>query len=218
MRTAITGSSTLRVRQRGGTQIDPLSVEAIVEGGLRVVARDGLTAVTVRSVAEELGVTSPAIYHYVRGRDDLVARMCERVASEVPLDRDDDLPWSEQLVAVIVSMHEGFSAFPGIGLHTLSLDGPAPAAERIAGRMLRILASAGYDGTDSVRCVSALFFYFSGWLLERPPILPGGAGGGLMSSALLADGARYLVAGFAVATASTADLSTNRPRKNRAGR
>jgi AcrR family transcriptional regulator len=188
----------MRVRQRGGTQADPLSVEAIVEAGLRVVAHDGLTAVTVRSVAAELGVTSPAIYHYVRGRDELVARMCERVAREVPLDLPGGLPPLDQLVAVIVAMHEAFGAYPGIGLHTLSLGGPAPAAERIAERMLQILASAGYDEADSARCVSALFFYFSGWLLERPPILPGGAGAELMTSELLATGARYLVAGFAL--------------------
>jgi len=198
MRAVMTGQPATRVRQRGGTQADPLSLDDIVDAGLRVVARAGLAAVTVKSVAAELGVTSPAIYHYVDGRDELVARMCEQVASAVPLDLPDDLPWSEQLVAVIVSMHEGFSAYPGIGLHTLSLDGPAPAAEGIAGRMLQILALAGYDEADSIRCVSALFFYFSGWLLERPPILPGGAGAP-MTNDLLADGARYLVAGFAVA-------------------
>lgn len=184
-------------RTRGGTQPAPLSVDDVVAAALQVTKRSGLDGVTIKSVAAELGVTSPAIYHYLSGREELVQRICERVAARVPLTVRAELAWDEQIVAIVVAMHRTFAAYPGVGVEVLTMSGPSPSAERIAAQMLDLMTAAGFAQRDATDAVATLFFYFSGWLLGRPPFLPGNAAAQVrMTPRLLADGARFVLAGF----------------------
>ena len=56
-------------RSRGGTQPQPISMTDVVDAALRVVARSSLDRLTVRAVADECGVTPPAIHYHLRGGD-----------------------------------------------------------------------------------------------------------------------------------------------------
>ena len=49
-----------------------LTRERIVEAGLAIVDEQGHERLTMRGLAQRLGVTATAIYHYVDGRDDLL--------------------------------------------------------------------------------------------------------------------------------------------------
>ncbi|HVX07199.1 TetR/AcrR family transcriptional regulator [Humibacter sp.] len=191
-------------RKRGGTQPVPLSTADVVAAALQVTRRSGLGGVTIRSVAAELGVTSPAIYHYLSGREELVQRICERVAAQVPLTVRPDLAWDEQIVAIVVAMHRTFAAYPGVGVEVLAMSGPSPSAERIAAQMLDVMQAEGFARNDATDAVATLFFYFSGWLLGRPPFLPGGRAGQVrMTQRLLADGVRFVLTGVAARSAVT---------------
>lgn len=192
-----------RPRQRGGTQQAPLALEDVVRAALRLVEREGLPKLTVKAVADELRVTSPAVYHYIAGKDALVERVCERVASLVSLDVDPALPWDAQIIEIIVGMHHTFARYPGVGLRVLSLNGPAPAARAIAGRVIEIARRAGYAERDAVALNAALQLVFSGWLLDRPPFVPDLDGArsaptdGRLSVDDLVGGLRFVLAGFA---------------------
>lgn len=71
---------------------------AIVDAALRVLDAEGLDAVTIRRVAQELGASSAALYTYVRDKDELIDLIVDRVIGEVPLDAvDPALPWQEQV-------------------------------------------------------------------------------------------------------------------------
>jgi TetR/AcrR family tetracycline transcriptional repressor len=191
---------TRQARQRGGTQLVPLALDDVVSAALRLVERDGLPNLTIRAVADELGVTSPAVYHYVAGKDALVERVCERVASLVVVDVDPALSWDEQIVAIIVGMHHTFAHYPGVGIRVLSLSGPAPAAASIAARVIDIARQAGYSERNAVRLNTALQLLFSGWLLDRAPFVPDLDAAtddvGALSVDVLVDGLRFLLAGF----------------------
>jgi AcrR family transcriptional regulator len=54
-----------------------ISVSAIADAALAIIRADGVGGLTMRSVAERLGVRAPSLYHHVRNKDellDLVAR------------------------------------------------------------------------------------------------------------------------------------------------
>ena len=55
-----------------------LSIERIVDVAVALADAGGLTAVSMASVAAELGVTSMALYRYVSAKDDLTLLMQER--------------------------------------------------------------------------------------------------------------------------------------------
>lgn len=75
-----------------------LSVEHVVFAGVRVADADGLDAVTMRRIADELGVATMSLYTYVPGRAELLELMLDHAHGELP----GELPegWRAGLAAV----------------------------------------------------------------------------------------------------------------------
>jgi AcrR family transcriptional regulator len=57
-----------------------------------------LTELSLRSVADRLGVSVPGLYHYVRGRDELFALAAEQSVRRLPLPVDHDQHWAVWLL------------------------------------------------------------------------------------------------------------------------
>ncbi len=53
------------------------SASAIVEAARNIVAEGGYPALSMRSVADRVGLTATAIYHYFDSKDELVTRMVQ---------------------------------------------------------------------------------------------------------------------------------------------
>src|ERR671919_363897 len=62
-----------------------LSRERVVEAGLKLVDREGVSALTMRRLGRELGVEAMSLYGYVRNKDDLVEAVVQRVYGELSL-------------------------------------------------------------------------------------------------------------------------------------
>lgn len=75
----------------------PLTREAIVEAALRILDRDGMEAVSMRRVGEELGTGAASLYWHVRNKDELLQLVFERITEEVVLPEPDPSRWREQL-------------------------------------------------------------------------------------------------------------------------
>ena len=73
-----------------------LTLERVVAAAMRVAGRDGAGDLSMRKVAQELGVGVMSLYTYVPGRDELVELMIDRAwgARSLP---DRGLPWREQV-------------------------------------------------------------------------------------------------------------------------
>ncbi|WP_427891444.1 TetR/AcrR family transcriptional regulator [Kribbella sp. GL6] len=77
-----------------------LTRASIVRTGIGIADRDGLDAVSIRSVAAELGVRPMSLYGHVSSKDDLLDLMFDQLAGESVLG--DDLPsdWRSALEAI----------------------------------------------------------------------------------------------------------------------
>jgi len=75
----------------------PLTREAIVEAALRVLDREGLEALSMRRVGEELGTGAASLYWHVRNKEDLLQLLFERTIGEISLPDPDPSRWQEQL-------------------------------------------------------------------------------------------------------------------------
>src|SRR5690348_8135749 len=60
----------------------------------RASAELDLDQVSMRSVADRLGVSVPSLYHYVRGRDDLLRMAAEQSAARLSVPEDSGQHWS----------------------------------------------------------------------------------------------------------------------------
>ena len=85
----------------------------VVDAGLRVVADGGLSALTMRAVAKELGVGTMSLYTYVPGRAELVDLMIDRVYGELRLP-DARAPWRAALTQHAREHHELYLRHPWV--------------------------------------------------------------------------------------------------------
>jgi AcrR family transcriptional regulator len=89
-----------------------LSVDRIVAAGVALADRDGLDALSMRRVAQELGVGTMSLYRHVPGKAELLDLMFDRVLGETlgkPRPQGD---WRERLRAIAWESWRVYHAHP----------------------------------------------------------------------------------------------------------
>lgn len=74
-----------RLHQLPSTMRVPLSHDRIATAAIELADIDGIDAVSMRKLAEHLGVTTMAPYRYISGKDDLFELMVDMVHADVDL-------------------------------------------------------------------------------------------------------------------------------------
>ena len=70
-----------------------LSADLIFQSALRLVDAEGLDALTMRHLAEEIGVATMSLYSHVATKEDLLLGVVNLVTSEIGLPNPDLPPW-----------------------------------------------------------------------------------------------------------------------------
>jgi AcrR family transcriptional regulator len=94
----------------------PLTQEVIVDTAIRVLDAEGLDAVTMRRVAQELGTGPASLYAHVSGKEELCELMLDRVAEEIRLPVPDPARWQEQLKELAREIRRVFTSHRDIAL------------------------------------------------------------------------------------------------------
>jgi AcrR family transcriptional regulator len=77
-----------------------LTVDEVVDAAIEIADRDGLAALSMRGLAQRLGLGAMTLYSYVPGRNDLVVLMVDQVLGRAELpELPEDLPGRLSLVA-----------------------------------------------------------------------------------------------------------------------
>jgi AcrR family transcriptional regulator len=121
--------------------------DAIATAGRTVARRDGLHAVSVGSVAEELGTSMAAVRQVAGDRDGVVVAMLDAVAADMVVpDRADD-PRTE-ILGLVNAAYEALAADPWSVL-AITLDGLAgPRVVPVVRRLLEAFGAAGVPAAD----------------------------------------------------------------------
>jgi AcrR family transcriptional regulator len=154
----------------------PLSVEAVIEAGLRVLRAEGIEAVSMRRVAAELDTGPASLYVYVRNRQDLLNQMFDAVAREIDLtDEPDPKRWREQLEALLTATRDAMDRYPGIARVPLANVPTGPNAMRVSNHLLGILRAGGVDDRSAAWFVDVVFLYVNAAAFERSIYVAEGA-------------------------------------------
>ena len=138
----------------------PLSIEAVIEAGLRVLRTEGIDAVSMRRVAAELDTGPASLYVYVENRRDLLDQMFDAVVGEVELtEKPDPRRWREQVEDVLTRSREALDRYPGIARVPLANVPTGPNATRGADPLLGILRAGGVDDQAAAWFVDVVFLY-----------------------------------------------------------
>jgi AcrR family transcriptional regulator len=74
-----------------------LSPTQIARVAIQIADADGLESMTMKRVAQELGVTTMALYRYFPGKADLVGLMIDSAGESAPPFRKSSSPWHKRL-------------------------------------------------------------------------------------------------------------------------
>ncbi len=89
-----------------------LSKATVVRRALALADAGGLDALTIRRLAQELGVTPMALYWHFRSKEELLAGLGDQIWTEVSTGTDPDAPWHEQLREIMESLVAVLRAHP----------------------------------------------------------------------------------------------------------
>ena len=96
-------STELRSEEPDGER-PRLSKRAVTERALKLADADGLDALTIRKLAQDLGVTPMALYWHFRSKEDLLEGVAEQVWGEIDVNVDTTAPWWAQLQGLLESL------------------------------------------------------------------------------------------------------------------
>jgi TetR/AcrR family tetracycline transcriptional repressor len=122
-----------------------LSKRAVVDRALKLADADGLDTLTIRKLAQDLGVTPMALYWHFRSKDDLLEGMAEQIWSEIEVRVDPSVPWWAQLQGGLESLLRVLRARRSAPQLILEHEKRNEAALRATEATLEILTSAGFD-------------------------------------------------------------------------
>ena len=89
-----------------------LSVDAVVEAATELADAEGLDAVTMRRVAQELGVVPMTLYTYAPGKAELLDLMLDVAYARMTRTDSSGRPWRQRLAAVATENWDLFEAHP----------------------------------------------------------------------------------------------------------
>jgi hypothetical protein len=106
-----------------------LSRDRVLRGAMAVADAGGIASLTIRSIAQELGVKPMSVYHHVANKDAIIDGIVDLVFSEI------DLPvpgrsWKPQMRRRSVSAREALARHRGRS--SSCSRGPTPAPRRCA--------------------------------------------------------------------------------------
>lgn len=126
-------------RARGGRK-KALDRGAVVDAAIRVLDAEGLDAVTIRRVAQELGVGAASLYAYVDSKDALIELVLDHVVGEVDVSGfPNDDPWQDQLKELIRRARAAFGAHRDVARASLGRIPSGANALRTMETMLAVL-------------------------------------------------------------------------------
>lgn len=88
-----------------------LSLAAIVEAGVRVASSEGLAAVSMARIAQELGASTMSLYRYVAAKEELLTLMVDAALGPPPPPQPHE-DWREGLSRWTCGYHGRLSAHP----------------------------------------------------------------------------------------------------------
>jgi AcrR family transcriptional regulator len=114
-----------------------------VRAALETLDEVGLDSLTMRRLADRLGVQSPSLYWHVRDKDELLSLIADAICAEIE-PPDPHQPWISQLAAMAWEYRRVLRGHRDAALVLANTPPVGPNRLRLAERMLAVLVNAGF--------------------------------------------------------------------------
>ena len=117
----------------------------MVERAIAVADSEGVDALTIRRLAQELGVTPMALYWHFRSKEELIAGVADTIWGEIRTDVDPSADWSLQLRGMLESLISVLREHASASQLLVNSEKLGPAHWQATEQTLEILRRAGFD-------------------------------------------------------------------------
>ncbi|HXT89442.1 MAG TPA: TetR/AcrR family transcriptional regulator C-terminal domain-containing protein [Trebonia sp.] len=148
-------------RRRRGPK-PTLSGEQIAAKAIELADRDGLAGLSMRKLADELGITAMSLYGYVPGKAELLDVMADRAYGEITFRGDHAARWQDQLAALAQQHWALLAAHPWLLQIAASRPLLGPNMTALYDAELTVVDGLGLADVDMDLVVSLLDDYVRG--------------------------------------------------------
>jgi AcrR family transcriptional regulator len=150
-------------RRRG----EPITQEAIVAAALKLLDAQGLEALSMRRIADELGTGPASLYWHVGSKDGLLDLLFDAVIGEQDVPDPDPEHWQDQLREVARTMRATILGHRDIIRISIGRIPMGPNALRYSERVLAILRTGGVPDQLAVTGHLLLIAIVNGYTLDE---------------------------------------------------
>jgi AcrR family transcriptional regulator len=142
-----------------------LSRQQIVEAAITIADREGLDALTMRRVAQQLGAGTMSLYWHVRNKDELIELMRDQVAGEHTLQPSGD--WRSDLARFARDTRAMFVRHPWLASVAFGTPPLGPNSLRQDELTMAAMSSLGVDLQTQGAIGAVVYFFVIGFVLRE---------------------------------------------------
>ena len=139
----------------------------ILDAAIALADAEGLAALTLRAVAQRVGVTAMALYGYFPDKDSLLDAMAEQVIGEVPDSLSALAGWRDRLLAWADLARVMAREHPSVIQYAFTRPAETPRALRVVELVYQALLDAGVPHTEIPRLERFVTTFVMGWALSE---------------------------------------------------
>jgi AcrR family transcriptional regulator len=163
--------------RRGRRRREPISREAIVTAAIRLLDREGLAALSMRRLAEELGTGAASLYWHVGSKDGLLDLVFDELIGEEQVPEADASRWQEQLKDIARAQRRISLRHPYLVRISIGRIPMGPNALRFSERVIAILRAGGLPPRLAVQGYLLLIATVNGFTVDETGVDDDGPAG-----------------------------------------
>jgi len=136
----------------------------VLHAAIALADKDGIEALSMRKLAQELGVEAMSLYNHVANKNDVLDGMVDAVAGEIAAPSG-EADWKTAIRTIAISSYETLLRHPwagGLWMHQM----PGPARLRHFDAVLGSLREAGFSDRLTYHAYHILQSYVLGYTLQ----------------------------------------------------
>jgi AcrR family transcriptional regulator len=149
----------------------PLSRDGVLAGALAIVNREGVERLTIRRLADALGVSPMAIYRHVANKADLLDGTLDLLMRQARVTDHDEDDWRDWLCETFLRMRMTLIEQRGALALIMTRASLGPQALAVVEEVLARLDRAGLQGAEAARIFQHLMMYTLGSIALLAPVL-----------------------------------------------
>ena len=121
-----------------------LTRQRVMTVAIELADRDGIDSISMRKLAQELGVEAMSLYTHVRNKEDLLDGMVDAVIGQIPISAD-GAGWKASLRQMALAARSVILRHPWAARTIETRSAPGPAALRYVNAVIGIFREGGFS-------------------------------------------------------------------------